>query len=82
MDEDSRQKKEPWRIAVGILAIAFILYQWVEKDIVTIYTTMSREQIVPMIATTVLVALAKVGAITGVILLFKWILRKFSGPKN
>lgn len=28
------QKKEPWRIIVAIISIAFIIYMWIEKDIV------------------------------------------------
>ena len=30
------QKKESWRIVVAIISIAFIIYMWVEKDIVEI----------------------------------------------
>ena len=50
---------------------------WVEKDIVTIYTTMPKEQVVPLIATTIAVSLIKVAAIAGGILLIKWIISKF-----
>ena len=70
-------KKEPWRIAVGILAIAFIVYMWVEKDIINIYTTKPREQVAPLIVTTIAVSLIKVAAIAGGILLIKWIISKF-----
>ncbi len=66
------KKKEPWRIIVGIISIAFIVYMWVEKDIMTIYTTMSKEQVVPLIATTILVSLIKVVTIVGGILIIKW----------
>ena len=58
-------KKEPWSIAVGILAIAYIVYMWVEKEIITIYTTMPNEQVVPLIVTTIVVSLVKVAAIAG-----------------
>ena len=68
------RKKEPWRIVAGVLAIGFIVYMWVKKDIVSIYTTMPEEQILPLIATTVAVTLLKVAAITGGILLIKWLL--------
>ena len=77
MDNNEKKKKEPWRIAVGILAIAFIVYMWVEKDIITIYTTMPREQVAPLIVTTIAVSLIKVAAIAGGILLIKWIISKF-----
>ena len=36
MDNNEKKKKEPWRIIVGIIAIAYIVYVWVEKDIITI----------------------------------------------
>ena len=75
-------KKEPWRIAVGILAIAFIVYMWVEKDIITIYTTMPREQVAPLIVTTIAVSLIKVAAIAGGILLIKWIISKFKNKQT
>ena len=77
MENKDNKKKEPWRIIVGILAIIFILYMWVKKDIVTIYTTMPKEQVAPLIATTIAVSLIKVAAITGGILLIKWIISKF-----
>ena len=77
MDNNEKKKKEPWRIVVGILAIASIVYMWIEKDIMTIYTTMPKEQVVPLIATTIAVSLGKVAAIAGGILLVKWIIGKF-----
>ena len=51
-----KNNKEPWRIIVGIASIAYIVFMWVKKDIVSIYTTMPQEQIVPLIATTVAVS--------------------------
>ncbi|MEE1037140.1 MAG: hypothetical protein U0L15_08495 [Oscillospiraceae bacterium] len=76
MNKENKKKKEPWRIVVGILAIAFIVYMWVEKDIMAIYSTMPKEQVVPLIATTAAVSLIKVAAIAGGILLMKWIIAK------
>jgi len=68
-----RRKKEPWRIVVGVLAVAWIVFMWVKKDIVSIYTTMPKEQIVPLIVTTLAVSLLKVAVLAGVILLVKWL---------
>lgn len=78
MDHKDNKKKEPWRIVVGMISIAFIVYMWVEKDIAEIYTTMPQEQVIPMIATTIAVSLLKVGAIAGGILLVKWIVGKIT----
>lgn len=72
----NKQKKEPWRIIVAILSIAFIIYMWVEKDIVSIYSSMPAEQALPLAVTTVAVSLLKVGALTVGILFAKWIVGK------
>lgn len=77
MGNRDNQKKEPWRIVVGMLSIAFIVYMWVEKDIMAIYTTMPKEQVAPLIATTIAVSVIKVAAIAGGILLIKWLIGKF-----
>lgn len=70
------KKKEPWRIVVGVISVAFIVCMWVKKDIVNIYSTMPKEQVVPLIATTIVVSLVKAGAFAGAILLIKWIVGK------
>ena len=49
---------------------------WVKKDIMAIYTTVPTEELVPLIATTILVSLVKVAAIAGGILLIKWMINK------
>lgn len=82
INNQEKKKKELWRIVVGIISIAFIVYMWVENDIITIYTTMPKEQVVPLIATTILVSLIKVGVISGAILLIKWIVEKIAKKSN
>lgn len=76
MKNKGTNKKEPLRIIVGILAIIYIVYMWVKKDIMTIYSSMPKEQLIPLIVTTIAVSLIKVAAITGGILLIKWIINK------
>ena len=51
---------------VGMISIVFIVYMGGEKDIMTVYTTMPKEQAVPLITTTVAVSLIKVAAIQAV----------------
>ena len=77
MENKDNKKKEPWRIVIGTISIVFIAYMWVKKDIMTIYTTMPKEQVAPLIATTIAVSVIKVAAIAGGILLMKWIISKF-----
>ena len=54
----------------------FIVYMWLEKDIMAIYSSMPAEDALPLIVTTVVVSLVKVGVFTVGILLLKWIAGK------
>ena len=74
--DNKNKKTEPWRIVVFVLAIAFIVFIWVKKDIAAIYAAMPEEDIAPIIVTTIAVSLLKVAAIAGVVLLVKWIIAK------
>ena len=76
MGNNNKKKIEPWRIIVFVIAVTFIIFMWVKKDIAEIYATMPSEQIAPLIVTTVAVSLLKVLAIAGAILLIKWIVGK------
>ena len=42
------KKKEPWRIVAFVLAVVYIVYMWVEKDILEIYSTMPAEEALPL----------------------------------
>ena len=81
MQRDRQSPKEPWIITLGIISIAYIVYMWVKKDIVEIYSSMPQEQVLPLIFTTVAVSLIKVVAIAGGIILIKRIIDKFFGCK-
>ena len=70
------RKIEPWRIVVGILSIAFIIFLWVKNDIASTLAAMPKEQAIPLIVTTVVVSVVKVAVIAGVILLAKWVIGK------
>ena len=59
-----------------MISIAYIAYMWISKDVMAIYETMPKDQYLPLIATTVLVSLAKVAAIAVGIVLIKWIISR------
>lgn len=70
-------KKEPWRIILAVVCIIFIIFMWIKKDIAAIYSTMPKEQVLPLIFTSVAVTLIKVVALAVVIFIIKWISAKF-----
>ena len=76
MSKKDKKRTEPWRIVAGIIAIIYIVFMWVKKDIVSIYSTMPKEKVVPLIVTTIGVSLIKVIAIVGAVALIKWIIAK------
>ena len=79
---NNNKKKEPWRIMVGTIAILWIIFMWGKKDIVSIYTTMPQEEVVPLIVTTIAVSLIKVAVIAGAVLLIKWVIGKIKKAIN
>lgn len=68
--------KEPWRLVIGIVAIVYIIFMWVKKDIVSIYISMPKDQVIPVIITTVLVSLLKVVVLAFVVWFIKWLISK------
>ncbi len=71
-------QKKPWRIVVGLIAVAFIVYLWIKKDVWSVYTSLPREQAVPLIVTTLAVTLVKVAVMTSGILLVKWLIGRLA----
>ena len=49
---------------------------WVKKDIWAIYSSMSKEQMIPLLVTNLVVTLVKVVVLAGCILLIKWLIGK------
>lgn len=77
----TRQKKEPWRIVAAVLSIAYIAYNWVKKDIWSVYSNMPADQALPLVVTTVGVTLLKIAAIALGVWLIKRLASKFSRTK-
>ena len=69
----NKPRREPWRIGLGIISLLFVLFMWIKRDIVGIYSTMPKAQLITMIVTTVMVSLFKVAGITAVVFLIRWI---------
>lgn len=76
MNNENKKKKEPWRIILAIISVIFIIFMWLKKDIASTYSTMPKEDVVPLIATTVAVFLVKAVVIAAVLLLIKWVISK------
>lgn len=82
MKNKNNTPKEPWRIVVFVIAVAFIVFMWISKDIKSIYETVPKEQATALIITTIAVSLIKVAAIIAVCMLIKWVLDKLAGDDS
>ena len=78
---NQKKKKEPWRLLVGIIAIAYIAYTWVEKDIFSSLTAVSGDQALPMAATSMAVTFVKVAVMAAIIFVIKWLTGKIKEKK-
>lgn len=76
MENNDKKKKEPWRIIVKMISIAFIIYVWVEKDIVSTLTTIPKEQFVSMVVPHLVVYLIAIVVISGGVFMIKRIVGK------
>ena len=76
---NQKKKKEPRRLLVGIIAIAYIVYMWAEKDIFSSLAAVSGDQALPMAATSMAVTLAKVAIMAAIIFVIKWLTGKGKG---
>ena len=65
-------KIESWRLIVGGISILFIIAMWVIKDVGSIYANLTKEELIPVVVTSICVTLLKVAFIAiGVIVLRK-----------
>ncbi len=76
MENNDKKKKEPWRVSVKMISIAFIIYVWVKKDIVSTLTTIPKEQFVSMVVPHLVVYLIAIVVISGGVFMIKRIVGK------
>lgn len=71
------KKKEPWRIVLALLSVAYIVFLWVKKDLLSVYAAAPKEQVLPVMATTAAVTLVKVILIAAAVGIIRWIAGKY-----
>lgn len=69
-------KNKNWRVVAFIIAVVYIAYLWIHKDIASGFADMPKEEVLPMVATTIAVTLIKVVVFAGLVLLVKWAVKK------
>ncbi len=82
MDNKNKKKRESWRIIVFILAILLIVFLWARKDVVNIVATTPKEQIAPLVITTIAVSLLKILLIFVAVFLVGWLVGKIKNKNG
>ena len=60
-----KKKKEPWRYIVSGIAFAYIIYMWIEKDVLSTLTSIPAEQTIPIMIISIFTTLVKVALFGG-----------------
>ena len=68
------QKKAPWQLIVGAIAIAYIVFMWAEKGILAGIANIPKEQILPMLALSGGVSAVKFIIFAAIVFLAKWLI--------
>ena len=69
-------ERKPRRIAIGVLSIIVIAIMWIKKDVLGLWSNVSSEDLIPMIATNAVVMIVKIAVLAGGIYLVKMLFVK------
>ena len=69
-------EKKPRRIAVAIISVIVIAIMWAEKDVLGIWSNISSEDLLPMLATNAVVIILRIALLAGIIYLVRKIAAK------
>ncbi len=75
-------ERKPRRIAVAILSVIVIAIMWIKKDVLGLWSGVSSEDLLPLLATNGAVMLFKIALIAGGIYLIKIIAAKIKTNKK
>ena len=82
MLESNKKKNVPWKWIAGALSLGFIVVLWVRKDLLAVCSSIPKEELLPVLASSVAVTLMKATLLVGVICLFRWIGGKIDTADN
>ena len=69
-------ERKPRRIAVAVLSIIVIAIMWIKKDVLGLWSGISSEDLLPMLATNAVVMIVKIAVLAGIVYLVKMLFAK------
>ena len=75
-------ERKPRRIAVAVLSVIVIAIMWIKKDVLGLWSNLSSEDILPLLATNAVVIIVRIAILAGIIYLIKKIAAKIKSKKD
>ena len=67
-------ERKPRRIAVAVLSVIVIAIMWIKKDVLGLWSGISSEDILPLLATNAVVIVIRIAILAGIIYLAKMLI--------
>ena len=75
-------ERKPRRIAIGVLAIIVIAIMWIKKDVLGLWSNISSEDLLPLLATNAVVIIVRIAILAGIIYLIRKLVAKIRNKKT
>ena len=69
-------ERKPRRIAVAVLSVIVIAIMWINKDVFGLWSGISSEDLLPMLATNAVVIIVRIAVLAGIVYLVKMLFAK------
>ena len=74
-------ERKPRRIAVAVLSMIVIAVMWIKKDVLGLWSNISSEDLLPMLATNAVVIIVRIALFVGIIYLIRKLAAKIRNKK-
>ena len=75
-------ERKPRRIAIGALSIIVIAIMWIKKDVLGLWSNISSEDLLPLLATNAVVIIVRIAILAGIIYLIRKLAAKIRNKKS
>ena len=69
-------ERKPRRIAIGVLSIIVIAIMWIKKDVLGLWSNLSSEDLLPLLATNAVVIIVRIAILAGIVFIVRKLLTK------
>ena len=74
-------ERKPRRIAIAVLSIIVIAIMWIKKDVLGLWSNLSSEDILPLLATNAFVIIIRIAILAAIVYAIKKLLKKSKSNK-